>query len=46
VLLEGDRGFRLAEHNAGVTEPVDRSRVGAFDVEPEGDEGQARSADI
>ncbi|MFL6137408.1 MAG: histidine phosphatase family protein [Frankiaceae bacterium] len=46
VLLEGDRGFRLAEHNAGVTEPVDRSRVGAFDVEPDADEGRARSADI
>jgi probable phosphoglycerate mutase len=46
VLLEGERGFRLAEHNAGVTEPVDRSRVGAFDVDPDADEGRAGSADI
>lgn len=46
VLQDSERGFRLAEHNAGVTEPVDRSRVGAFDVEPDADEGQAGSADI
>jgi len=48
VLLHTDRGFRLAEHNAGVTEPVDRSRVAAPDVEPESeadsDTGAARAA--
>lgn len=44
VLLHTDRGWRLGEHNAGVTEPVDRSRVAAPDVEPE--EGLAAAADI
>lgn len=45
VLAETERGLRLAEHNAGVTEPVDRSRAtAASDVEP--DEGLAASADI
>jgi probable phosphoglycerate mutase len=45
VLVEGPRGWRLAEHNAGVTEPADRSRISAPDVEP-GNEGVAASADI
>jgi probable phosphoglycerate mutase len=45
VLVEGPRGWRLAEHNAGVTEPADRSRFSAPDVEP-GDEGLAARADI
>jgi probable phosphoglycerate mutase len=53
VLMEEDRGFRLAEYNAGVTEPADRSRIAAPDVEPDADavgdadeEGLAASADI
>lgn len=45
VLVEGARGWRLAEHNAGVTEPADRSRISAPEVEP-GDEGLAARADI
>ena len=48
VLLHTDRGFRLAEHNAGVTEPVDGSQVAAPDVEPaaerEADAGAGRAA--
>jgi glucosyl-3-phosphoglycerate phosphatase len=54
VLMEEGRGFRLAEYNAGVTEPADRSRIMAPDVEPTSveaeddadEEGLAASADI